>query len=499
MQISRISAVRSELPHSGLRSVLSAFAFLVAFFAAGLSANALDIVSGPDDLTVVAGKKASFTVVLAEPGTAPKYQWRFNGEAIPGDAAKRAVFTVTAQPARDGNYDVVVTNREGATATSRTARLTVWTPPRVTTPPASVTLDAGAPLNLSVVATGVPAPTFQWFLGDTAIEGATGATYAVAEASVYDAGKYTVRVSNAAGTVPSKPASVVVRSIPVLVLAPGPTEVAAGVRARLDALALGFPAPKYQWRFNGKAISGARSPAYVFTPTLASAGSYEVVVTNSLGSATSDPFPLVVTAGPKIVQGPAAARLRVGDSHVLSVVASGFPAPSFQWTKDGKDIPDAVLSSLTISPARISDTGLYAVRVINAKGSVPTKPVQVDVSLAPYTAIPNAAFRLNGSWTDIDGDGGYVNEVYTLLKDGRLGYRDLDDNSRISLTYKSFKWVSPTTVTFRGETKIDGVAFVIDFRFEFTTATTGTYSLRGKASSVGYIVYQSGGFVYSQP
>jgi uncharacterized delta-60 repeat protein len=78
--------------------------------------------------------------------------------------------------------------------------------PTVTTPPASQTVNAGARATFSVVATGVPAPAFQWYKAGAPIPGATASTLDLARAQLPDAGEYAVTVTNVVGEVTSAPA-----------------------------------------------------------------------------------------------------------------------------------------------------------------------------------------------------------------------------------------------------------------------------------------------------
>jgi pectin methylesterase-like acyl-CoA thioesterase len=64
----------------------------------------------------------------------------------------------------------------------------------------------GESVRLSVTATAVPDPTYQWFRNDKPVTGGVGKTL-----EVHDAGRYSVSVTNAAGTVKSRPVSVTVR------------------------------------------------------------------------------------------------------------------------------------------------------------------------------------------------------------------------------------------------------------------------------------------------
>jgi hypothetical protein len=75
---------------------------------------------------------------------------------------------------------------------------------------------------------------------------------------------------------------------PAIIAQPRSTIVSPGVAVDLMVNATGFPEPTYEWRLNGTAISGATSPTYSIAQAQAqSAGRYEVVVANSLGSVTS--------------------------------------------------------------------------------------------------------------------------------------------------------------------------------------------------------------------
>jgi hypothetical protein len=82
--------------------------------------------------------------------------------------------------------------------------------PALLSPPEDVATAAGQPIALGVVATGKPAPSFQWRKDGTAISGATNASYTIATAAVTDAGGYDVVVANSVATVTSPVATVTI-------------------------------------------------------------------------------------------------------------------------------------------------------------------------------------------------------------------------------------------------------------------------------------------------
>ncbi len=109
------------------------------------------------------------------------------------------------------------TELDGATATNQVQNITNWfsgwlpqLAPAILTQPAGQSLAGGQTLALSVGATGIPAPAYQWLKNGINIPNATNATFTVGAAYAGDAAVYSVIVSNAAGPVTSSNASVTV-------------------------------------------------------------------------------------------------------------------------------------------------------------------------------------------------------------------------------------------------------------------------------------------------
>jgi uncharacterized protein YjiK len=73
--------------------------------------------------------------------------------------------------------------------------------------------------------------------------------------------------------------------------------VSAGSSVQFSVTASGRPAVTYQWNFNGTAINGATSSTYSLSNAqTGNAGSYTVVVSNVMGTASSNPATLTVNA-----------------------------------------------------------------------------------------------------------------------------------------------------------------------------------------------------------
>jgi hypothetical protein len=86
-------------------------------------------------------------------------------------------------------------------------------PPRITTQPKSVTVEEGADVILTVVATGDAPLSFQWRFNGAALNGATSPSLTLKSVKPSDAGTYDVAVENRVGAAVSAPAAVAVASV----------------------------------------------------------------------------------------------------------------------------------------------------------------------------------------------------------------------------------------------------------------------------------------------
>lgn len=246
----------------------------------------------PQSVTVNAGSPANFSVEVSGL-PAPSLQWRKNGIAIVG-ATSTTLVIAAASAADAGEYSVVATNTAGS-ATSSSATLTVQTAPAFTSQPTPVSANAGSSASFTVQVSGQPTPTLQWRKDGVALPGATSATLTLSNVTATDAGGYTVVATNAVGGVTSAVATLTVNSAPQFTAHPASQTVVAGASVTFTTAASGSPAPTFQWRKGGTPIPGATSASFTISNVQnADAGTYDVVATNSAGSATSQPAALAV-------------------------------------------------------------------------------------------------------------------------------------------------------------------------------------------------------------
>lgn len=91
----------------------------------------------------------------------------------------------------------------------------------ITTPPQSQTVNSGATVSFTVSASGTAALAYQWRTNGVDLAGATNQSLTLTNVTTANAGSYTVRVSNAGGSVVSDPAMLTVFNITVDGLAAG--------------------------------------------------------------------------------------------------------------------------------------------------------------------------------------------------------------------------------------------------------------------------------------
>lgn len=182
------------------------------------------IVDAPLAAAATVGQAVRFTVLAS--GSAPlRYQWQRDGSDIAGATAADLVFTASAE--LDGaTYRVTVANDAGR-AVSEGVRLSVLpvpVAPRLVAQPADQSVLEGERVRLKASVTGTPPFAWQWLRDGHEIGGAIGETLDLGAAALADSGaRYSVRVSNVAGTVESAPAQVEVRTAPFLELLAGNT------------------------------------------------------------------------------------------------------------------------------------------------------------------------------------------------------------------------------------------------------------------------------------
>ncbi len=370
------------------------------------------IINQPQSQTVVRGNQAYFWVNAKGKGPM-SFQWKKNGvnvffqqDSIPGDSGHWSTYAtpITTLAMNNSKYTVVVKNSAGS-VTSTIAILTVINPPPPTAPviiyqPQGDTVVAGTHAYFSVFAKGNGPMSFQWkkngvnvFFERDSVPGDSShwSTYEtpITTLAMHNS-QYTVVVSNSVGSATSTIAILTVinpppPTAPVIIYQPQSQTVVRGNYAYFSVYATGTGPLRYQWKKNGVNVSNpgdtitgdtTNSSTYrTLTDLSMNNSQYTVVVSNSVGSATSAIAILTVTnplpTGPIITRQPQNQSIARGQRGTFSVSASGVGRLRYQWQKNGVNITNAIDSSYTtpLTNPTTPDSTAYRVEVRDSVGS----------------------------------------------------------------------------------------------------------------------------------
>ena len=181
-------------------------------------------------------------------------------------------------------------------------------------------------------------------------------------------------------------------SSPTIVLQPQSLTVNTGSTATFTISASGKPTPTYQWRFDGTSLTDETSTTLTINDVQdTNTGSYDVVVTNDVGTVTSNiatlsvyfnPVPPVppTPLPPTITEQPLNQTVVVGDGAVFNVNASGESPFAYQWFKDDTEIVGATGNTHIIQTSTLNDAGIYKATVTNIAGTTTSNTATLTVN-----------------------------------------------------------------------------------------------------------------------
>jgi len=251
--------------------------------------------------------------------------------------------------------------------------------PLIRTQPTSQMVTAGQPASFSVAADGTAPLLYQWLKDGTAIAGAISSSYTTPPTTTGDNGlRFSVTISDTAGSVTSNSATLTVTAAdvaPSFTTQPASQTIVAGQTATFSVTASGTAPLSYQWSKNGTAISGAVSSTYTTPAETASdsGAQFSVVVTNSVGTATSNGAVLTVNpapVAPSITTQPSSQSITAGQTATFSVTALGTAPLNYQWRKNGTAVGANSLSYTTPAETASDSGAQFTVVISNSVGNV---------------------------------------------------------------------------------------------------------------------------------
>jgi hypothetical protein len=301
------------------------------------------------------GQQVTFTTVPFNGGAAPSYQWKLNGNNIPG-ATGTSLTTLSL--ANGDIVSVAMTSSIGCanpqTVQSNQISMNVSTSvvPLVSLGMSATTICAGTPVNFVATPTnGGSNPSYQWKLNGNVIPGVTGSTYqsstlangdrvsVTMTSSLTCANPQTYTITGFTMTVtPTLPAGIIVESSSGTTICPGATAIFEATPQN------GGNNPSYQWTVNGN-NTGTNSYAFS-SSSLHNGDIVRVTMTSSLGcaspqSVTSAPMVMTILAStpPSVNINASATSICPGQSVSFTATpVNGGATPSYQWKLNGNNV-----------------------------------------------------------------------------------------------------------------------------------------------------------------
>jgi hypothetical protein len=108
---------------------------------------------------------------------------------------------------------------------------------------------------------------------------------------------------------------------------------------------------------------------------------------------------------PEILEHPKSAWISAGSTLRLQVVATGTEPLRYQWLKDDVPIPGATEPTLVLANVMSTDTGRYAVTVVNELGQVQSAVAVIHVFDGPVDQDLVVHLPFDGNFNDVSGHG----------------------------------------------------------------------------------------------
>jgi uncharacterized repeat protein (TIGR01451 family) len=269
---------------------------------------------------------------------------------------------------------------------SSTSSTTVLNPPVITTGPQSQVVCADTTVTFTVVATGDPPLSYQWYFGIDALPGANSDSLTLPNAQPAASGGYAVVVNNSVGAT-SASASLTVNPLPTVSVTSA--TICVGASATLTA-ENNASNPSYLW-----SPGGQTSQSIIVSPMTTT--TYSVLVTDGTTSCTNSASATVtvnqLTTASSLTSVSDACP---GTTVRFSTTAGGTGPHSYVWRKDGVALANTT-DTLAISSIALGDAGTYCVEVTGACNSVTQCATLTVVAPPTISSQPQSISRPMGN------------------------------------------------------------------------------------------------------
>jgi glucose/arabinose dehydrogenase len=266
--------------------------------------------------------------------------------------------------------------------------LTANPPPTVNVQPTDQSACPGGNVTFSASASGNPLPVVQWQMsadGGANFSNLPGATSAMLTLTSVTPGhngsRYRAVFTNPGGEAVTDAALLTVQAATDIIEQPVAQTICAGAPVSFTVSAGGTEPLTYQWLKNNTNLPGATGRSFSIAAASAQdAGEYSVMVSGLCGSVISTVAALTVNSAPGISAPLAAHTVCPGASVSFAVTATGTGPLTYQWRKNGGNLPGATGTTYQLAAATAGDAGTYEVVVTGACGSFTSNGASLTVN-----------------------------------------------------------------------------------------------------------------------
>lgn len=407
-------------------------------------------------------------------GTNLTYQWLKDNVNLNNAVTSTLIFPSVNQ-ANAGSYTLLVTGACNSVL-SNTANITVNQNTSVIIDYGyNTTLCEGQELSLNIITTGANL-TYQWYKDASAITGATNSNFIIPSLTTADIGYYYVYVTGACGSVTSDATYLLVRGLTNITQQPQTTSACENNYTQIYVAASGVNM-SYQWYKNNTILANQNG---VNIDLYNEPGDYYVAISNGCSTINSDTVSVTFNANTIINSQPSNQTGCVGEQVTLTVDAVG-ASLTYQWIKDGYNVPNSNSPICTIYNVGTIDEGSYKVYISGACGNLfsdiitvqvgePTSATITETACNSYT-IGGQTFTTTGTHTAIIPNTSGCDSTITL----NLTIENIDMN--VSINGTTLSAATNANATYQWYNCDSQSIIPNETQSTYTASTSGNYAV----------------------
>ena len=344
------------------------------------------IITQPVGGTRSTGSSFKFTI-SARGSRTLTYQWYKNTSPILNETSNELNLT-NLQLSDDDNYYCIVSNH-GYSIISNIVKLNVLISLNFATQPTSLEVNPNSNISFTASAVGTGPITYIWYKNSSIYPGISDVIF-INNVTKNEEGSYFAVASNLVTSITSNTATLKINDEILIKDQPDNTSLNVGDNLTLILSCVGTFPISAQWRKNNTNY-GSLSTTNTGDVDLSidniqntDEGDYDCVLTNIVGSVTSNKALVYINKPPTFILNPSSAISILGTSFTFNSNASGTNPISYQWIKETEgNITGATLKNYTLSNLQFSNSGNYACVATNLYGSVTSTFASLSVGTLP--------------------------------------------------------------------------------------------------------------------